>query len=171
MLLLLLGFYRISVVVAPPRRCYFSSSATIGTAEAPNRQAVPSPSVALAVVARRLRNNFELNNCLRSEVCVAIIAQEDGGKKDAGKGEFKVREEENDALILIIDRAIPTPTTTTTDDDARSRRVRFRTPRTYTIVGCRPRSRGDAERRRGRRRFGRIRGAVESTGIIEPKRE
>lgn len=97
MLLLLLGFFRISVEVAPPRRCYFSSSATIGTEAAPNRRAVPSPSVALAVVARWLRNNFELNNFTIREVCVAIIAQ-DGERYDAGKGEFKVREEEHDAF-------------------------------------------------------------------------
>ena len=97
MLLLLLGFFRISVEVAPPRRCYFSSSATIGTEAAPNRRAVPSPSVALAVVARWLRNNFELNNFTIREVCVAIIAQ-DAEKYDAGKGEFKVREEEHDAF-------------------------------------------------------------------------
>jgi hypothetical protein len=98
MLLLLLGFFRISVVVAPPRRCYFSSSATIGTEAAPNRRAVPSPSVALAVIARWLRNNFELYNFTIREVCVAIIAQGGRGKKDAGKGEFKVREEEHDAF-------------------------------------------------------------------------
>lgn len=59
-----LGFFRISVVAAPPRRCCFSPSATIGTEVAPSRRAVPSPSVALLAVvaaARRLRNNFELN--------------------------------------------------------------------------------------------------------------